>query len=93
LKNAEYSEEVRQRCEETLVRLSAEALNFTDIFADAIKTKVYYVRFRVSLTGDMEWKLVENAEDRREKRKVLSRVVFSTSNSAKRARQKIGFRV
>jgi hypothetical protein len=93
LRNAEYSEEVRQRCEETLVRLSAEALNFTDIFADAIKTKVYYVRFRLSLTGDMEWKLVENAEDRREKRKVLSRVVLSTSNSVKRARQKIGFRV
>jgi hypothetical protein len=93
LKNAEYSEEVRQRCEETLVRLSAEALNFTDIFADAIKTKVYYVRFRVSLTGDMEWKLVENAEDRREKRKVLSRVVFYTIKSVKRARQKIGFRV
>lgn len=93
LKNAEYSEEVRQRCEDTLVKISAEALNFTDIFADAIKTKVYYVRFRLSITGDMEWKLVENAEDRREKRKVLSRVVLNSSNSVKRARQKIGFKV
>lgn len=93
LKNAEYSEEVRQRCEDTIVDISAQALDFTGIFADAIKTKVYYVRFRLSMTGDMEWKLMENAEDRREKRKVLSRVTLQTSNSIKRARQKIGFRV
>jgi LysM repeat protein len=93
LRNAEYSEEVRQRCEDTLIKISTEALDFTDIFSDAIKTKVYYVRFKLSFSGDMEWKLVENAEDRREKRKVLSRVVLSSSNSVKRARQKIGFRV
>lgn len=93
LKNAEYSEEIRQRCEDTIVDISRSALDFNGIFSDAIKTKVYYVRFRLSLTGDMEWKLVENAQDRREKRKLQKGIVLVSNNSVKRTRAKIGFDV
>lgn len=93
LKNPTYTEEVRQRCEDTIVKISREAIDFTEIFSDATTSKVYYVKFRLSLTGDIEWKLVETAQDKKEEKKTKKRVTFRSKNFVGRAKDKLGFQV
>lgn len=93
LKNPTYTEEVRQRCEDTIVKISREAIDFTEIFSDATTSKVYYVKFRLSLTGDTEWKLVETAQDKKEEKKTKKRVTFRSKNFVGRPKDKLGFQV
>jgi hypothetical protein len=93
LKNTNYTEEVRQRCEDTIVKISREAIDFSEIFSDATTSKVYYVKFRLSLTGDIEWKLVETAQDKKEEKKARKRVTFRSKNFVGRAKDKLGFQV
>lgn len=93
LKKAEYSEEVRQKAENTIVQISRESLDFTPIFKDATESKVYYVKFRMSMTGDTEWKLVETPKDEKENKKTEKRVSFRSKNFVGRAKDKLGFQV
>lgn len=93
LKNTNYTEELRQRCEDTIVKISREAIDFSEIFSDATTSKVYYVKFRMSLTGDIEWKLVETAQDKKEEQKARKRVTFRSKNFVGRAKDKLGFQV
>jgi hypothetical protein len=93
LKKAEYSEEVRQKAENTIVQISRESLDFTPIFKDATESKVYYVKFRMTMTGDTEWKLVETPKDEKENKKTEKRVSFRSKNFVGRAKDKLGFQV
>lgn len=93
LKKTEYTEELRQKCEDTIVQISRESIDFTDIFADATTSKVYYVKFRLSSSGDIEWKLVETAQDKKEDKKTRKRVTFRSKNFVGRPKDKLGFQV
>ena len=93
LKKAAYSEEVRQKAEDTIVKISRESLDFTPIFKDATESKVYYVKFRMTMTGDTEWKLVETPKDEKEEKKTKKRVSFRSKNFIGRAKDKLGFQV
>ena len=93
MKKAEYSEEVRQKAENTIVQISRESLDFTPIFKDATESKVYYVKFRMTMTGDTEWKLVETPKDEKENKKTEKRVSFRSKNFVGRAKDKLGFQV
>lgn len=94
LKNDDYTEEIRQQAEDTLVKISREALDFTEIFSDATTSKVYYVKFRMSQSGDTEWKLADEAQNKKEEKKTAKRVVFRSKNFVGRLNQdKLGFQV
>lgn len=93
LKSEVYSEEVRQKCEDTISQISKEALDFTNIFSDATSSKIFYVKFKISLDGNSEWKLVETPNDEKEKEKTRKRVVFRSKNYVGRAKDKLGFQV
>lgn len=93
LKKSTYSEEARQKAEDSIVRISRESLDFTPIFKDATESKVYYVKFRMSMTGDTEWKLVETPKDKKEEKKTEKRVTFRSKNFVGRAKDKLGFQV
>jgi hypothetical protein len=93
LKKAEYSEEVRQKCEDTIVQISREELDFTQIFKDATQSKIYYVKFRMSINGSIEWKLIETPKDKNEEKKTQKRVVFRSKNFVGRAKDKLGFQI
>lgn len=93
LKKSTYTEEVRQKAEDTIVRISRESLDFTPIFKDATESKVYYVKFRMAMTGDTEWKLVETPKDKSDEKKTQKRVTFRSKNFVGRAKDKLGFQV
>ena len=93
LKKTTYTEEVRQKSEDTIVKISRESLDFTPIFKDATESKVYYVKFRMSMTGDTEWKLVETPKDKSDEKKTQKRVTFRSKNFVGRAKDKLGFQV
>ena len=93
LKNDDYTEEVRQKCEDGIVKISKEALDFTPVYADATNQKVFYVKFKLSNSGDMEWKLVETPSDKKNKNIVAKRVAFRSKNYVGRVGDKLGFQV
>ena len=93
LKNEQYTEEVRQQAEDTIVKISREALDMTPIFADATNTKVFYVKFKLSISGDMEWKLVETPKDKQNDAATKKRVTFRSKNYVGRPGDKLGFQV
>jgi hypothetical protein len=93
LKNDDYTEEVRQKCEDTIVQISRESLDFTPIFADATNTKVFYIKFRMGNDGNAEWKLVETPKEKKEQDKLKKRVTFRSKNYVGRAGDKLGFQV
>lgn len=93
LKNTEYTEEIRQRCEDTIVKISRESLDFTSIYADATNQKVFYIKFKLSPSGDMDWKLVETPNDKKNKDIISKRVAFRSKNYVGRAADKLGFQV
>ncbi len=93
LKKDDYTEEIRQRSEDTIVKISREALDFTPIYADATNQKVFYVKFKLSQSGDMEWKLVETPKDKKNKETVSKRVAFRSKNYVGRPADKLGFQV
>ena len=93
LKKDDYTEEIRQKSEDTIVKISKEALDFTPIYADATNQKVFYVKFKLSQSGDMEWKLVETPKDKKNKETVSKRVSFRSKNYVGRPGDKLGFQV
>ena len=93
LKKDAYTEEVRQKCEDAIVAISREALDFTPIFKDATSSKVYYVKFRITVMGDSQWELVETPKDETEKKKTEKRVTFRSKNFVGRPKDKLGFQV
>lgn len=93
LKSEDYTEEIRQKCEDAIVRISREELDFTPIFADATNTKVFYIKFRMSNDGNAEWKLVETPKEKKEQEKLKKRVTFRSKNYVGRAGDKLGFQV
>ena len=93
LKKSDYTEEIRQKAETAIVLISREALDFTEIFSDSVTSKVYYIKFKMSATGDIEWKLVETSQDKKESKKTLKRVTFRSKNFVGRPKDKLGFQV
>lgn len=93
LKSDDYTEEVRQKCEDTIVKISREAMDLTPIFADATNTKVFYVKFKLSNSGDMEWKLVETPKDKKNDAATRKRITFRSKNYVGRPGDKLGFQV
>jgi hypothetical protein len=93
LKNDVYTEESRQKCEDTIVKVSKESVDFTPLFKDATESKIYYVKFRMSIAGEVEWKLVETPKDKSEEKKTQKRVSFRSKNFVGRAKDKLGFQV
>lgn len=94
LKNATYSEPIRQKAENTIVEISKASLNFTEMYADATDAKVYYVKFKLLPDGTPEWKLVDTTQDAANRPKATKRVAFRSKNYAGRPNgDKLGFQV
>jgi hypothetical protein len=93
LESRDYTEETRQKSEDTIVKISREALSFTEIFSDATKAKIYYIKFRMYTGGNMEWKLVETPIDKKDEKIVKKGVYFRSKNYVGRAKDKLGFQV
>jgi hypothetical protein len=93
LKNDVYTEESRQKCEDTIVKISRESIDFTPLFKDATDSKIFYVKFRMTIMGEVEWKLVETPKDKSEEKKTQKRVSFRSKNFVGRAKDKLGFQV
>ena len=93
LKNNVYTEESRQKCEDTIVKISRESIDFTPLFKDATESKIFYVKFRMTIMGEVEWKLVETPKDKSEEKKTQKRVSFRSKNFVGRAKDKLGFQV
>jgi hypothetical protein len=93
LKDDNYTEEVRQKCEDTIVQVSREELDFTSIFADATNTKIFYIKFKMGNDGSAEWKLVETPKEQKEQDKLKKRVTFRSKNYVGRPGDKLGFQV
>jgi hypothetical protein len=50
--------EIMYECEKVIQSESKSKLDFTEIFKDAIKNQVIYVKFELSSTGEPEWKAI-----------------------------------
>lgn len=89
LKKAEYTENVRQESEKSLVNISKNELDFTKMFLDATNAKIHYVKFRLDAQGTVKWEKVDH-----EKKSVEKRVVFRSKNFEGRQNgDKLGFQV
>lgn len=84
-----YSEETRQLAENDIMRISKEQLDFTDIFFDAIMSKIFYVKFRMDKTGRMEWKLVNDKRPKPTPGR-FNRITFRSKNSIGKPKSKLG---
>lgn len=93
LKTATYTEQIRQKCEDTIVQISKELIDFTEIFSDSTTSKIFYVKFKIVPLGTIEWHLVETVQDKKEEKKASKRVVFRSKNFVGRAKDKLGFQV
>lgn len=93
LKTATYTEQIRQKCEDTIVQISKELIDFTEIFSDSTTSKIFYVKFKIVPLGTIEWQFVETARDKKEEKKSSKRVVFRSKNFVGRAKDKLGFQV
>lgn len=93
LKTATYTEQIRQKCEDTIVQISKELIDFTEIFSDSTTSKIFYVKFKIVPLGTIEWQLVETERDKKEEKKSSKRVVFRSKNFVGRAKDKLGFQV
>ena len=51
------------------------------------------MKFRMAMTGDTEWKLVETPKDKSDEKKTQKRVTFRSKNFVGRAKDKLGFQV
>jgi hypothetical protein len=91
LKNDTYSEEVRQKCENALVDISRNALDFTQLVSDATTAKIYYVKFRATINGETDWKLVETRKDKDNEKMTMKRITLRSKNYIGRAEDKLGF--
>lgn len=89
LKDIKYTEPSRQQSENSLVKISKESLDFTNIYTDATNAKVYYVKFLLNQTGVPDWEILVNEEDRP---KVKKRIEFRSKNFVGRPNgDKLGF--
>ena len=89
LSDNQYTEETRQECENTLVKLSRERIDFTPIFVDATKAQIYYVNYRLDPSGKITWKLMETSD---KKDQVTKRIKFRSKNYIGRPNgEKLGF--
>lgn len=89
LKNTNYTEPARQQSENSLVKISKDSLDFTNIYTDATNAKVYYVKFALDQSGVPDWDILLNEEDRP---KVKKRIEFRSKNFVGRPNgDKLGF--
>ena len=87
----EYTEEIRQKSENTLVKISRTSLNFTDMYLDATRAKVFYVKFKMDNEGNIDWKIIKNDVNRPE---LSKRIEFRSKNYIGRPNgDKLGFQV
>lgn len=89
MQDSQYTEETRQECENILVKLSREKIDFTPIFVDATTAQIYYVNFRLDPSGKITWKLVETTD---KDQKNIKRIKFRSKNFIGRPNgEKLGF--
>lgn len=81
LDNGSYDEEKRQRCENTISKLTQEGFDISRIVSDSVNSKINHIKFHLSANGDMTWKLVETPQDVREKTKTTRRPLLISENS------------
>jgi hypothetical protein len=94
IKNATYSEPIRQQSENSIVEISRNSLDFTQMYVDATDAKVYYVKFKMLPDGTPEWKLVDSAEDKAKRPQATKRIAFRSKNYVGRPNgDKLGFQV
>jgi hypothetical protein len=84
-----YTEELRQQCEDVLVSLSKEDIDFTPLFKDATNAKIHYIKFSLSSDGTPTWKYLK--EDKERPDISSKRIVFRSKNYVGRAADKLGF--
>lgn len=89
LESVNYTEPRRQQSENSLVQISKQSLDFTDIYTDATNAKVYYVKFMIGQSGVPEWDILLDSENRP---KVKQRIEFRSKNFVGRPNgDKLGF--
>lgn len=94
IKNNTYSEPVRQKAENTIVDISKNSLDFTQMYKDATDAKVYYVKFKILPDGTPEWKIVDTAQDQKNRPEAKKRIAFRSKNYVGRPNgDKLGFQV
>jgi hypothetical protein len=74
LKDKIYSEEIRQSAENSLVSISKTQIDFTEMYQDSTRAKVFYVKFKLGTDGTPQWNILKDAKNRQEatKRTVLT---------------------
>lgn len=88
-KDSVYTEELRQQCENTIVSISKEDIDFTPMFNDATNAKIHYVKFQLSSDGTPKWDYIEQKKERPDIQ--TKRIVFRSKNFVGRAADKLGF--
>jgi len=89
LKETNYTEPTRQQSENSLVKISKESLDFTNIYVDATNAKVYYVKFLLDATGVPAWEILLDSKNRPKSDK---RIEFRSKNFVGRPNgDKLGF--
>jgi len=92
IKNQKYTEEIRQKAENSIVEISRENLDFTPMFKDATSSKVYYVKFSLGNDGTPNWNLRQD-QDAKSLEKV-KKITFRSKNYVGRPNgDKLGFQV
>jgi hypothetical protein len=89
LESKTYTEKIRQESENTLVKISRESLDFTEMFHDATRLKVFYVKFKLDENGAAKWDILKDDKNRNEK---IKKINFRSKNFVGRSNgDKLGF--
>lgn len=89
LKSKQYTEQIRQMAENSLVKISRETLDFTELFRDATNLKVYYVKFKLGQDGMVKWDMIRDDKNRQSG---VKKIVFRSKNFVGRSNgDKLGF--
>ena len=84
-----YTEQLRQQCENLLVSISKEDLDFTGMFNDATNAKIHYIKFQLGSDGTPIWSYIEPQKNR--PKLGNKRIAFRSKNFIGRAADKLGF--
>lgn len=84
-----YTEQLRQQCENLLVSISKEDLDFTSMFNDATNAKIHYIKFQLGSDGTPIWSYIEPQKNR--PKLGGKRIAFRSKNFIGRAADKLGF--
>lgn len=87
--SAEYSEELRQNCENVLVQISKTVLDFTPIFKEATNAKVYYVKFKMTNDASPTWEYIDTTKTELPDESV-KRIILRSKNYVGRPSDKLG---